>query len=214
MTTGKAFSLACVVFTLAALTSAYGQQEREDFLEAQHISSLAALPPVGEAVPASTRLAAGDLFVMKLRLRRAALRVVRAEELVTLLEQKGLMGEYANFVTLLAQTGIPNRESLKLVGEAAGTDGLLLIQVLDYEEQKGSWWYGRGGRNLARIQYTLFRTSDGEKVWESLEFRQHDSKLSTRSYPMERVIGDVSEKAVTSLLTGQQNRDVRAKKPK
>ena len=110
--------------------------------------------------------------------------------------------------------GFASADLLKKIGQATGTDALLLIHVLNYDEEKGSWWYGKGGKNVCRIQYTLFRSSNGEKVWETLEFRQHDSKVSTNPYPMERVIGDVSDRAVASLVSGRQNVDVRQKNAK
>jgi hypothetical protein len=79
-----------------------------------------------------------------------------------------------------------NHEALKKASQALGTDAVLLINVLNYQEEKGSWLYGKGGKNISRIQYTLFRSSDGSKVWETLEFRQYDSKVSTNPYPMEQ----------------------------
>jgi hypothetical protein len=104
-----------------------------------------------------------------------------------------------------------NTEAMKKIGQLADAVGLMVIHVLNYDEEKGSWWYGKGGKNVCRIQYSLFRVSDGQKVWETLEFRQHDSKVSTNPYPMERVIGDVTDKAVTALLTDAQHVDVRKK---
>ena len=59
--------------------------------------------------------------------------------------------------------------------------------ILNYQAEKGSWWYGKGGKNVSRIQYTLFR-SDGNKIWETLEFRQHDSKVSTNPYLMDMLL--------------------------
>jgi len=206
----KIFLCGLGAITLVVCVELYGQQEEGGFLDRQGIFSLAILPPIGQSIPNATREVAVDLFSMKLKLK-TSMRIVRPDNLVARLEQSGLMGEFSGFITLLSQTGMINKEALKRMGETVDADALLLIHVLDYEEEKGSWWYGRGGKNLCRIQYSLFRASDGEKVWESLEFRQHDSKLSTNPYPMERVIGDVSEKAVTSLLTGRQNADVRRK---
>jgi len=183
--------------------------QEEDFLDRQRITSIVLLPPVGESVPSSARRLSADLFMTNLKVRRASCRLVGPEEALGRIERAGLLSDFTGLVNLLSQTGVVNREVLRRIGTAAETDAVLLINVLDYQEEKGSWWYGKGGRNLGRIQYTLFATSTGEKVWESLEFRQHDSKLSTRPYPMDRVIGDISEKAVASLLTGRQNRDVR-----
>lgn len=184
----------------------------EDFLDRQKVTSIGVLPPIGDSVPDSARKMAADLFIMKMTLRNAAVRVVRPDTLIERLNKAGLLSEFATFVNLVSQTGVVSSESIRAIGNAAETDTLLLVNVLDYEEEKGSWWYGKGGKNICRIQYSLFRVSNGEKIWESLEFRQHDSKLSTRPYPMERVIGDVSEKAVTSLLTGRQSVDVRRNK--
>ncbi len=190
------------------------QQPAEDFLTRQHVSSLAVFPPLGESVPSAARQMSADMFGSKLKLRSAAMRVVPAEAVATQLDQHGMTGDFGAFVNLYSQTGTVNSEALKRFGQTLGTDAVLFIYVLNYDEQKGSRWYGKGGRNLCRIQYTLFRSSSGEKIWESLEFRQHDSKLSTNPYPVERVIGDVSESAVTSLLSGRQNADVRQKPTK
>lgn len=195
-----------------ALINAFPSSNSEDFLNRQRVASIAVLPPVGDSVPDPARKLASDLFIMKLGLRNSTVRLLRPEDVIDRLNKAGLLSEFAGLVNLLSQTGIVSRESVSTIGKSAGADSLLLVNVLDYEEEKGSWWYGKGGKNLCRIQYSLFRVSDGEKIWESLEFRQHDSKLSTRPYPMERVIGEVSEKAVTSLLTGRQNVDVRRKK--
>jgi hypothetical protein len=121
------------------------------------------------------------------------------------------MSDYSLFVSTLSQTGIVNTDALKKVAQATGADAVLLIDVLNYQEEKGSWWYGKGGKNVSRIQYTLFHSSDGNKIWETLEFRQHDSKVSTNPYPMEHVLGDVTDKAITALLAGTQHTDVRKK---
>jgi len=204
-------TLLAVILTVCG--SSLNAQE-DDFLDRQTIASITVLPPMGESVPSSARQLSADLFMSKLKLRRASCRLVGPEEALTRIERASLMGDYTGFVNLISQTGVVNRDVLKLIGSAVETDAVLLINLLDYQEEKGSWWYGKGGKNLGRIQYTLFATSKGEKVWESLEFRQHDSKLSTSPYPMERVIGDISDKAVTSILTGRQNTDVRRKKPK
>jgi len=71
--------------------------------------------------------------------------------------------------------------------------------------------WGLSGRALRAFRRfnALFRSSDGQKVWETLEFRQHDSKVSTNPYPMERVISDVTEKAISSLLNGTQHVDAK-----
>lgn len=188
---------------------AFGQQA--DFLSRQNISSIAILPPSGANVPTAARTMSADLFASKFKLRNAAVKVVTADETASLLQSKSTMSEYSIFVTTLSQTGIVNINALKKVAQALGTDAVLLIDVLNYQEEKGSWWYGKGGKNVSRIQYTLFRSSDGNKVWETLEFRQHDSKVSTNPYPMEHVIGDVTDKAVTSLLAGTQHTDLRKK---
>jgi hypothetical protein len=190
------------------------QQQTDDFLSQKGISSIAVLPPLGESVPSSARQLAADLFVTKLKARAAGVRLLGADETLSRLQQKEETKDFGILVTTLTQTGIADAVSLKRIGEVAGTDAILLIHVLNYDEEKGSWWYGKGGKNVCRIQYTLFRSSNAERLWETLEFRQHDSKLSTNPYPMERVIGDVSDKAIASLLSGKQNIDVRKKDPK
>jgi hypothetical protein len=189
------------------------RQPAEDFLNREGLSSLAILPPVGESVPGAARQLSADLFGAKLRLHIAAVRVVPPDAVVAELSHYGMTNDFGTFVNLYSQTGTINTDTLKKFGQTLGTDALLLINILNYDEQKGSWWYGKGGKNICRIQYTLFRSATGEKVWETLEFRQHDSKLSTNPYPMERVIGDVSEMAVSSLMAGKQNVDARKKVP-
>jgi hypothetical protein len=190
------------------------QPPKEDFLARQEISSIAVLPAVGDSVPSAARQLSADLFLAKLKLHTSFVRILTADETLSRLQQKDQTNDFAVFVTAFSQTGIASADLLKKIGQATGTDALLLIHVLNYDEEKGSWWYGKGGKNVCRIQYTLFRSSNGEKVWETLEFRQHDSKVSTNPYPMERVIGDVSDRAVASLVSGRQNVDVRQKNAK
>ena len=74
-------------------------------------------------------------------------------------------------------------DPLKKMGQTTGTDAILLIHVLNYDEEKGSWFYGKGGKNVCRIQYSLFRSSSGEKIWETLEFRQHEQQALDKSLP-------------------------------
>jgi hypothetical protein len=185
-----------------------GQQT--DFLSRLNLNSIAILPPFGPNAPSAARTMSVDLFASKFKLRNAATKIVTADETTSLLQSKSAMSDYSIFVTTLSQTGIVNADSLKKVAQATGADAVLLIEVLNYQEEKGSWWYGKGGKNVSRIQYALFR-SDGNKIWETLEFRQHDSKVSTNPYPMEHVLGDVTDKAITSLLAGTQHTDVRKK---
>lgn len=203
-----------VIVVLLILTPMQNsRQPAEDFLNREGISSLAILPPAGESVPGAARQLSADLFGAKLRLRIAAVRVVPRDVVVADLGHNGLTNDFGIFVNLYSQTGTTNTDTVKKFGQTLGTDARLLIDVLNYDEQKGSWWYGKGGKNICRIQYTLFRSATGEKVWETLEFRQHDSKLSTNPYPMDRVIGDVSEMAISSLMAGKQNVDLRKKLP-
>ena len=204
-------NIALRLLSFAALTcicSVAQQQRTEDFLSQKGISSIAVLPPLGESVPNSARQLSADLFVTKLR-SRSGVHLMAADESLSRLQQKEVTNDFAVLVTTLSQTGIVNGDLLKKIGQSMGTDALLLIHLVNYDEEKGSWWYGKGGKNICRIEYTLYRSSDAGKIWETLEFRQHDSKVSTNPYPMERVIGDVSDRAVASLLMGRQNTDVR-----
>ena len=93
--------------------------QAEDFLDRQNVYSIAVLPPVGDSVPDSVRKAAGDLFILKLTLRRSSVRVVRPEALVEQLNKAGKLSEFASFVNLLSQTGVVNRESLTAIGNTA-----------------------------------------------------------------------------------------------
>lgn len=205
----KACLLSGVLLVCSLHSGILGQQA--DFLSRLNVNSIAILPPFGSSAPSAARTMSADLFASKFKLRSAATKIVTAEETAALLQSKAVMTDYSVFVTTLSQTGIVNTDALKKVAQATGADAVLLIDVLNYQEEKGSWWYGKGGKNVSRIQYTLFRSSDGNKVWETLEFRQHDSKVSTNPYPMERVLGDVTDKAVTALLAGTQHTDVRKK---
>jgi len=209
-------STLCALFLLPYLAVVSPQapappQGSADFLTRQRITSIAVLLPLGDSVPSAARQLSADLFDTKLKLRDSALRIFAPDEVTNRLQQQGATSDFAAMVTLLSQTGMVNTEAMKKIGQLAGADGLMVIHVLNYDEEKGSWWYGKGGKNVCRIQYSLFRVSDGQKVWETLEFRQHDSKVSTNPYPMERVIGDVTDKAVTALLTDAQHVDVRKK---
>jgi hypothetical protein len=200
----------CAALVLSAVVHssvAVGQQA--DFLSKSSINSIAILPPLGSNVPAAARTMSADLFATKFKLHSASIKMVAADETTSVLQAKSIMSDYSLFVTMLAQTGIANTEVLKKLMAALGTDAVLLINVLNYEEEKGSWLYGKGGKNISRIEYTLFRASDGSKVWGTLEFRQHDSKVSTNPYPMEHVISDVTDKAIVSLLSGTQHVDVK-----
>jgi hypothetical protein len=183
--------------------------QHPDFLTGHNINSIAILPPLGANAPASARTMSADLFVIKFKAQNSGVKLVTADQTTSAMQSKSTMPDYSLFVTTLAQSGLVNTDALKKVTQELGTDAVLLIDVLNYQEEKGSWWYGKGGKNISRIQYTLFRSSDGIKIWETLEFRQHDSKVSTNPYPMERVIGDVTDKAVVCLLNGTQYVDVK-----
>jgi hypothetical protein len=202
----KVCQLTVLLLASSLHSVALGQQP--DFLSQQNVNSIAILPPFGSSAPNAARTMSADLFVSKFKLRSAATKIINADETASLLQSKAVMSDYSVFVTTLSQTGIVNTEALKKVAQATGATAVLLIDVLNYQEEKGSWWYGKGGKNVSRIQYTLFR-SDGNKIWETLEFRQHDSKVSTNPYPMEHVLGDVTDKAITALLAGTQHTDVR-----
>jgi hypothetical protein len=205
----KAWLLPVLLLASWFHSGALGQQA--DFLSRMNVNSISILPPFSSNAPNAARTMSADLFASKFKLRSAATKIVTADETASLLQSKVVMPEYSVFVTTLSQTGIVNTDALKKVAQTTGADAVLLIDVLNYQEEKGSWWYGKGGKNVSRIQYTLFRSSDGNKIWETLEFRQHDSKVSTNPYPMEHVLGDVTDKAITALLAGTQHTDVRKK---
>jgi hypothetical protein len=207
--TAKACLLSVLLLASSFQSGVLGQQA--DFLSRLSVNSIAVLPPFGTNAPNAARTMSADLFASKFKLRSAATKIVTADEITSLLQSKAVMSDYSLFVTTLSQTGVVNTDALRKVAQATGADAVLLIDVLNYQEEKGSWWYGKGGKNVSRIQYTLFRSSDGNKIWETLEFRQHDSKVSTNPYPMEHVLGDVTDKAITALLAGTQHTDVRKK---
>jgi hypothetical protein len=186
-------------------------QQSLDFMGREKVSSISILPPIGQSAPDSARQAAVDVLARKLGLATAGLRIVSPDAFLRELQAKGGLTDYTNLVTLFSQSGLADRESVRRLAKTSEADALLLVNVLDYDEQKGSWWYGKGGKNVCRIQYTLFQAATGDKLWQTLEFRQHDSKVSTNPYPMERVIGDVTDKAISALLVGRQDTDVRQK---
>lgn len=191
---------------------AFGTAQKSlDFPSREKINSIAILPPIGPSAPDSARQASVDVLATKLGLAAAGLRVVHPDVFLKELQRMGGLTDYTNLVTLFSQSGLADPESIKRLAKITEADALLLVNVLDYDEQKGSWWYGKGGKNVCRIQYTLFRATTGDRLWQTLEFRQHDSKVSTNPYPMEHVIGDVTDKAISALLTGRQDVDVRQK---
>ncbi len=201
--------MAAPLLFIAANASSALAPHQADFLSRISINSIAILPPLGANAPSAARTMSADIFASKFKVQSAAIKLISADQTASLLQSKSATSDYSQFVTTFTQTGIANTDALKKIAQILGSDAVLLIDVLNYQEEKGSWWYGKGGKNISRIQYTLFRSSDGQKLWETLEFRQHDSKVSTNPYPMERVIGDVTEKAIASLLNGTQHVDVK-----
>lgn len=203
---------ASVLVYVTVMFVAFGTaQPSLDFLSREKISSIAILPPIGQSAPDSARQAAVDMLATKLGFTAAGVRIARPDVFLKELQAKGGLTDYTNLVTLFSQSGLADPESVKRLAKMSQADALLLVNVLDYDEEKGSWWYGKGGKNVCRIQYTLFGAATGEKLWQTLEFRQHDSKVSTNPYPMEHVIGDVTDKAVSALLLGRQDIDLRQK---
>jgi hypothetical protein len=159
----KTFLMTALVISAMAFSGVIFAQDA-DFLARLNVYSIAILPPLGADVPTAARAMSGDLFASKFKIREAAIRVVGADETVSMMQSKSTMSDYSVFVTTLSQAGIVNTDALKKITQAVDTDAVLLINVLNYQEEKGSWWYGKGGQNVSRIQYTLFRASDGSKV--------------------------------------------------
>lgn len=138
------------LFTALAISAlvqsdvAFGQQT--DFLSRLNVNSIAILPPLGADSPAAARTMSADLFASKFKLHNAVIKFVSADDTASLLQSKSTMSDYSLFVTTLSQTGIVNTDALKKVMQAIGTDAVLLINVLNYQEEKGSWWYGKPDR--------------------------------------------------------------------
>ena len=203
----KFIQLILISLLLIALpTIVQAQKQTDNFLEQHKIKSIAILPPVGESVPSSVRVSAGALFVSEAQRQLKELKITLPEETTTALEKTNRLDDFTSFLNLFIKTGTVNKSPLARIGESLATDAILLIDVQDFEAQNGSWMRARNGHNSARVQYTLFSPA-GEQLWQHLVVYTHTPQFTAKADKAEKVMQDVSRRAVSALMRGIQNSD-------
>jgi hypothetical protein len=191
---------------LAGLCASARQPQSDDFFSEQKINSIAVLPPMGDSVSAQIRGLSGDLFITKMKEKRPGLHFLASDDTLATLQKKKETDDF-NAVIATVQTGTANPTAIKRIGVASGMDSVLLIHVLSFDEQKGRWYEGKESKNLCKIQYMLYKSSTGEKLWDSTETVKYDKRFSNTPEPTDQVITNISDKAAAALMAAREDSD-------
>ena len=194
--------LLLIIILLISISTALGQ----DFLVEKNVKAITLLPPVGESVPSSVRNSSGVAFSESLKKTYPS--IVLSEPTVAMerLENANAVADFSKFLNLFVKTGMIDKAALRTIASACNAETFMLIDVQDFEAQNGSWVRGRSVHNSARVQYTLF-SKDGIQIWQHLVVYVHTPQWTAKADKHEKVMADVSNRAVSALRRGVQNGD-------
>ncbi|MGH9369255.1 MAG: hypothetical protein ACRD3M_16460 [Thermoanaerobaculia bacterium] len=142
----------------------------------RRLSAIAVLPMRNAAVAQAESIRMNREVAQTVQRQNPQLKVLGPVEAVQLLNQHNLVAEYDLYLTTLAQSGIPNAEIMRRIGQALQVDAIMQGQIVGLFQQDGA--YGRNaGITKFTLRYSIVSTQDGLLLWET--FGDVDERTAT-----------------------------------
>lgn len=158
----------------------------------RRLSAMAVLPMRNAAIAQAEGIRMNREIAQTVQRQNPQLKVLGPLEAVQLLNQHNLVGDYDMYLTTLAQSGIPNAEIMRRIGQALEVDAIMQGQIVGLLQQDGA--YGRNaGMTKFTLRYSIVSTRDGLLLWET--FADVDERTATtveNAPPLELVLPEAT----------------------
>ena len=174
-------------------------------LASTKITSVAIFPLRNAFTQTNVSLGTGDMidinqmFQSEFFKRNANTKLINSVESTELLNKGSLVDIYSDLITVYTVTGIPNTETLKLIGEQLEADVIIQGFVVRVVQRDGVFGGNRGETSVT-VRYVMFSTITGEVLWEATSDGYKGTALTTeKAPPVTDVIEILREKIISAL---------------
>ena len=130
------------------------------------IKTLAIFPITNSSVAPSEAMRINQTVGPYIAGKNPSVHFISPTEAIDKINEAGLAQKWADFKSAYASSGIPDATTLRAIGAAIGTDGILQGAILKAISQDGMFGVRKGGVEVA-IQFTIFDVRSGKVVWQA-----------------------------------------------
>lgn len=161
------------------------------------IKSLALLPIRNISLSPNEGTEINRMFYKEVTSRNPSKRILDPLTTVKLLNDANLVSLYDQFLREFENTGVPNNNLLKQLGEQLKSDALIQGVVQNFSQQDARYG-GNAAKTSATLRYVIISTTTGDILWES---SCAASKSSVTTLGKTPPLFDVLEKAQKQIIT-------------
>ncbi len=182
-----------------AVTSTKVRTYTDPSVGSQSISSLAILPVRNAPIAQEASIRMNRDIAQTVQRQNPNLKILGPVESIQTLNDAGLVDAYDRYLTALAQSGIPNAEVLRRIGDALKVDAILQGQLVGLSQQDGSY-PGHPGITRFALRYSIVSTKTGMLLWEtSAEARRKTATVFESAPALEEVLPDATQTVLRSI---------------
>jgi len=105
-------------------------------------------------------------FITQLTRKTNKYEILGPEDAINKLSEDTLVEKYYNYLVAYATSGIPNRETIKLIGKSLNVDAIVQGEIYNIIKIDGKYGKNKGETRL-NLRYSIVSTTDGKVLWES-----------------------------------------------
>lgn len=164
------------------------------------ISSIALFPVRNAAIAESESVRMNREIVRALQSKNPGLKIIEPMMVVEMLNKMHLVDDYDRYLLELTQTGIPNKDILRRIGEALGVDAIMQGRLVGFQQRDGSGWSGVPAITTFSLRYSIVSAREALLLWEtSEEVRKQRSSNFTSAPPLRDVLPEAVGKVMTTI---------------
>jgi len=197
---GKFAFLIISVASLSSCTTHDTRTYTDPSIGTRTILSIAILPVRNAPIAQSESIRMNRDIAQTVQRKNPGLHVLGPVEAVEKLNELHLVDDYDRYIVALAQSGIPNKETLYRIGQALGVDALMQGQIVGLSQQDGTGAWGRPGSTAFALRYSIVSIRDGMLLWEtSEEMRKKRQSNFSSAPPLQEVLPEAVEKVLQTI---------------
>lgn len=97
---------------------------------------------------------------------RPGIRLMSSAEATSVLNEKGLAGDWATFLEQYVSSGVPNATTLASIGSALGVDAIVQGELVNVQQQDGRFGVTVGTTRVT-VRLTMLDPKRGKLLWEA-----------------------------------------------
>jgi len=174
-------------------------------LNASRINSVAIFALRNAFVQKNSELGTGEMidinrmFQMEFAKKNPNTKLIDAVSSTDILNQNNLVNSYDTLLRVFENTGIPNTQILKKIGNKLATDAIMQGFVKEVFQRDGVYGGNRGETKIV-VKYVMFSNTTGDVLWESsYEGYKGTSTTLAKAPPISDVIEILKKKLPGSL---------------